>query len=266
MLASSLEAAEVSREDVAQRLDWHSTKLYRIENARSGVTPADMRHLLDMYGIAEDRQREALVQLARNAREKGWWARYQDILPDSYVELEAEASAIRTFEPTLIPGLLQTEGYARALMRGSLVARDIERRVSARMKRQSILTGDDGHPQLWGIIDEAALTRPVGGPAIMRDQIDRLIEAQEQENITLQVVRSSVGAHPGMNGAFVLLDFPNPELSAPLVYLETAIGSLYLEKEEEIAHFTLTFDHLRAIALGPDESVRHLQSIKKSVE
>ncbi|WP_225878688.1 helix-turn-helix domain-containing protein [Spongiactinospora rosea] len=259
------EAAGVSREDVVQQFDWHSTKMYRIENARSGVTSADMLHLLDMYKVSDDRQRAALLQLARNAREKSWWTKHQDIFPGSYLELEAEATAIRSFEAMFVPGLLQTESYARALMRGSLVTRDIDRRVSARMERQKLLVRAGERPRLWAIIDESTLTRPVGGPAIMRAQIDHLIEAQELENITLQVVRTSVGAHPGMCGAFVLMDFPSPEFFAPLVYLESAISSLYLEDEEQIAQYTLMFDHLRAIALGPDESVRYLETIRSNL-
>ncbi|MEO3854156.1 DUF5753 domain-containing protein [Acrocarpospora sp. B8E8] len=161
--------------------------------------------------------------------------------------------------------MLQTESYVRALLRASLVVRDIERRVAARMERQALLIRDDA-PQLWAIVDETALTRPVGGPATMRQQIDHLIEVSERENITLQVIRTSIGAHPGMDRSFVLLDFPNPEVFAPVVYLETATDGLYLENTEEIARYTPMFDHLRAIALGPDESVSHLEMIKTTHE
>jgi transcriptional regulator with XRE-family HTH domain len=264
-LAADLERLRVraglSREQAAEQLDWHPTKLYRIENARSGVTTGDMRHLLDLYGVDDERQREALVTLARSARQKGWWTKYQDVFAGSYVELEAEASVIHAFEPVLVPGLLQTEGYTRALIKASLVVRDIEQRVEARMQRQALLEGDSA-PVLWAVIDETALTRPVGGAATMREQLDWLIQARDQQNVTVQVIRSSLGAHPGMDGSFVILDFADPDYFAPVVYLEHATDGLYLEEPEEIARYTLMFDHLRAIALGPDESVSLMEAIK----
>jgi transcriptional regulator with XRE-family HTH domain len=262
-LAAELErlrdAAGLSREDVAARLDWHPTKLYRIENARSGITTADMRHLLSLYEVTDERRGNALIALARHSRQKDWWTKYQDVFQGSYVELEAEAAAIRTFEPIVVPGLLQTEGYARALIRASLVVRDIERRVAARMERQRVLDRD-GAPHLWAVIDEAALTRPVGGAGTMGEQLDRLMQARE--SVTLQVIRAAVGAHPGMDGSFVMLDFPDPDFFAPVVYLETSTDGRYLEEPEEIARYTLMFDHLRAIALGPGESVSYMQTIK----
>jgi transcriptional regulator with XRE-family HTH domain len=264
-LATDLEqlrdAAGLTREAVAEQMDWHPTKLYRIESARSGITPADIRHLLDLYGVTDQSQREALIALARHARQKGWWTKYDDVFHGSYVELEAEASKLQTFELVVVPGLLQTEGYIRALNRGSQIVSDIERRVAARLERQRLLDRDDP-PQLWAVIDEAALTRPVGGPAIMREQIDRLIESQERENVTLQVIRTAVGSHPGMDGAFIMMEFPNPDFFGPLVHLETATDGLYLEEAGEIARYTLIFDHLRAIALGPGESVAYMQGIK----
>lgn len=255
------EAAGLSREAVAERLDWHPTKLYRIESARSGITPADMRHLLDLYQVADERKRESLVALARHARQKGWWTKYDDVFRGSYVELEAEASRLHTFEPIFVPGLLQTEGYIRAVIRASLVVSDIERRVAGRLERQRLLERADP-PQVWAVVDEAALTRPVGGPAVMAGQLDHLIAVQDRENVTLQVIRTAVGSHPGMDGAFVLMEFPDPEFFGPVVHLETATDGLYLEEAEEIGRYTLIFDHLRAIALGPDESVAYLRGIK----
>ena len=224
-----------------------------------------MRHLLDLYGVSDQRQREALITLARSARQKGWWTKYQDVFLGSYVELEAEASAIRVFEPVLVPGLLQTEAYTRALIRASLVVRDIEQRVVARMQRQALLEGD-GAPGLWAVIDEAALTRPVGGAATMREQLDWLIRARDQQNVTIQVIRTAQGAHPGMDGSFVILDFANPDFFAPVVFLEHATDGLYLEEPEEIARYTLMFDHLRAIALGPDESVTLMETVKDRLD
>lgn len=259
------EAAAIRREDVAEQLDWHHTKLYRIENARSGITPADMRHLLDLYKVKDQRHRAALIKLARNVRQKGLWTAYRDVFHGSHLELEAEADSIRTFEPIFVPGLFQTERYARAMIRANLVTTEIERRVEARMERQRLLDRDDA-PKLWMVIEENALTRPVGGADVMREQLDHLMAVSEQPRITLQVVRTSVGAHPGMGGSFVILDFPNPDFFAPVVFLETDTDGLYLEEPEEIARYTLKFDHLRAIALGPDESVRYIQAIKDGLD
>jgi transcriptional regulator with XRE-family HTH domain len=258
------EAAGLTREAVAEQLDWHATKLYRIESARSGITPADMRHLLDLYKVTDERRRESLIALARHARQKGWWTKYNDVFRGSYIELEAEASRLHTFEPIFVPGLLQTEGYIRAVIRASLVVSDIERRVAARLERQQLLDREDA-PQVWAVIDEAALVRPVGGAAVMGAQIDHLIAAQERENVTLQLIRTAVGPHPGMNGPFVIMEFPDPEFFGPLVHLETATDGLYLEEAEEIARYTLVFDHLRAIALGPGESVAYMQGIKEQL-
>lgn len=128
-----------------------------------------------------------------------------------------------------MPGLLQTEGYARALIKASLVVRDIEQRVEARMQRQALLEGDNA-PGLWAVIDEAALTRPVGGAATMREQLDWLIQAHDQPNATIQVIRTTLGAHPGMDGSFVMLDFTDPDFFAPVVFLEHATDGLYLEE------------------------------------
>ncbi|HEY2578206.1 MAG TPA: helix-turn-helix transcriptional regulator [Streptosporangiaceae bacterium] len=256
------QAAGLDRDEVAGRLEWHSTKLYRIETARSGITVADLKHLLDQYGVKDERERQALISLARTARQKSWWTRYNDVFHSSYIGLEAEASKLRAFELIYVPGLLQTEAYARALIQGGLVVSDIERRVAARMERQQLLERDDP-AELWAIIDEAALTRPVGGPAVMREQLDKLIQAPERGNITIQVIRTAVGAHPGMDGVFTMMDFPHPEFFGPVVHLETATDGLYLEEPEEVGRYTLIFDHLRAIALSPGESALCLQGIKE---
>ncbi|MET8156732.1 helix-turn-helix transcriptional regulator [Sphaerisporangium sp. NPDC005289] len=266
-LAAELErlrdAAGFSREEIAERLDWHATKVWRVESARSGISVGDLRDLLDLYEV-QGARREALLALARHSRQKGWWTEYRDVLTGSYLDLEAQASTIRNFEPQVIPGLLQTEAYARTVIRATLITdpKEVRRRTEARMARQQLLTRDGDGPTLWVILDEVAIRRPVGDGDTMREQLQRLIEMSEHPRVTMQVIRTSAGAHPGLSGPFVILDFPTPQFFAPIIYLETAATGLYLEETEEVMQYTLMFDHLRAIALSPAESVRFIQSVQ----
>ncbi|MEU9886974.1 helix-turn-helix transcriptional regulator [Sphaerisporangium sp. NPDC051011] len=260
------EAAGFTREEIAERLDWHATKVWRVESGRSGISTGDLRDLLDIYQVNGPR-RDALIALARHVRQKGWWTEYRDVLTGSYLDLEAQASMMRTYEPQLIPGLLQTEAYARAVVRAALVMdpKEVRRRTEARMARQQLLAEDRDGPQLWVVLEEVAVQRPVGEGDTMREQLQRLIAMSEHPRVTIQVIRTSAGAHPGLSGPFVLLDFPAPEFFAPIVYLETAASGLYLEETEEVLRYTLMFDHLRAIALGPAESVKFIQSIQSGL-
>jgi transcriptional regulator with XRE-family HTH domain len=252
------EAAELTQEDVAQRLDWHYTKVFRIETGRTGPHPNDVRVMLDVYGVTDPEQRDALVQLAKESRKRGWWYSYRDVLPGRYeffVGLEQEASSIRTFQLAVVPGLLQTEEYAQSLVRGGpleLNAEDVRRRVEVRLSRQRILERKD-RPQLWAILDEAAIHRTVGGNAIMRAQLLRLVEAGEEAKTTIQVVPYGVGAHPGTTGAFTILGFSEPG-EVDVVHMETIGGNLSVDKPEEALHYATAFDHLRAVALSPDDS------------
>jgi hypothetical protein len=243
---------------VAHRLEWSASKISRIETGQSRAHPGDVRDLLDAYGVTDDTVREALVQLAREARRRGWWTRYTDVLGSgTYVGLESEAAVIHTFESQFIPGLLQTEDYARAVIRAGQARPDpdtLERRVSARMARQEILARAEP-PEIWAVLDEPVVSRPVGGPDVTREQLRHLIELSTRPNttLTLQVLPLSVGAHPGMNGPFVILEFQGPK-DPPMIYLETATDGLYLEEPSDIERYTLRFNHLVARALGPDES------------
>ncbi len=252
------EEAGLTHTEVAQRLEWSASKLSRIETGQSRVQTGDVRDLLDVYGVTDEATRDALVQLAREARRRGWWTRYTDVLGSgTYVGLEAEASVIHTYESQFVPGLLQTEDYARAVIRAGQARPDpeaLERRVAARMARQEILTRTDP-PEIWAILDEPVVSRPVGGAEIMREQLRHIIELSTRPNttLTIQVLPLSVGAHPGMNGPFVILEFQGPK-DPPMVYLETATDGLYLEEPSDIERYTLRFSHLVARALGPDES------------
>jgi transcriptional regulator with XRE-family HTH domain len=250
------EQAGLTRDETARRLDWSGSKITRIETGQSRAQTGDVRDMLDVYGVHGE-EAEALVQLAREARKRGWWTAYNDVFTGTYVGLEAEASAMRTYQPQIVPGLLETEDYTRALIRSALVRaepEEIERRVQARMARQEILMRPDA-PEIWAVLDEPVIRRPVGGPAVMQAQLRHLIDAVGAPNskITLQVLPLSVGSHPGMSGPFVILDFPSGE-DEPVIYLETATDGLYLEETAEIDRYSLMFDHLRASALSADES------------
>jgi transcriptional regulator with XRE-family HTH domain len=252
------DAAGLTQDDVADRLDWHSTKVMRIETGRTAPHPNDVRVMLGLYGVTSPDQVSALVKLAQDARQRGWWYSYRDALLNRYeffIGLEAEASSIRNFELAMIPGLLQTEDYARAVIRGGpmeLHADEVERRVEVRMTRQQALSQED-RPQFWAILDEAAIRRTVGGPAVMRRQLESLAQAADQVKTTIQIVPFGAGAHSGQLGPFVILDFPEPS-EPEVVTMETVGGNLYVDKPEEVRLYTTAFDHLRAVALSPGDS------------
>ena len=252
------ETAGLTQEDVAERLDWHPTKVMRIETGRTSPHPNDVRLMVDLYGMTDRDHVTALVKLARDARQRGWWYSYRDILLNRYdffIGLESEAASIRWYELAMIPGLLQTADYARALIRGGpqeLGPDDVDRRVEVRMTRQRVLTRED-RPQLWTILDESVVRRVVGGSAVMHAQIEYLLAAADQARTTLQVVPYGAGPHPGLAGPFVVLGFDEPT-EPDVVYLETVGGNLYVDKAEEVRLFATAFDHLRAVALSPDDT------------
>ncbi len=263
------DAAGLTQEDVAGRLDWHPTKVMRIETGRTAPHPNDVRVMLALYGVSDPEQAAALVKLAQDARQRGWWYSYRDVLLNRYeffIGLETEASSIRNFELALIPGLLQTKDYARALIGGGpmeLDAGDVDRRVEVRMTRQQILA-QAGRPQLWAILDEAAIHRTVGGPAVMRRQLESLAQAGEQGRTTIQIVPFGAGAHSGQLGPFVILGFPEPS-EPEVVTVETVGGNLYVDKPEEVRLYTTAFDHLRAVALSPGDSRAMLRAAAEAM-
>jgi transcriptional regulator with XRE-family HTH domain len=252
------EASGLTQEEVAARLDWHHTKMFRIETGRTGPHPNDVRGLLDVYGVTNPEQREALIQLAKDSRKRGWWYSYRDVLPSRYellIGLEEEAATVRTFELAVIPGLLQTKDYATAQVKDGpleLDPEEIERRVEVRMTRQDVLT-QPNRPQYWAILDEAAIRRIVGGRAVMRRQLDHLITMSEQGKTTIQVVPFDAGTHPGTLGPFTILGFAEPG-EIDVVYMETIGGNMTVDRAPEVEHYATAFDHLRAVALSPDET------------
>lgn len=256
--------AGLTVEEVTRRLEWSSGRLTHMETNRwTRPDLGNIRALLDLYDVTDGDVREAILNLARQSREKGWWAKYKDVFSGSLPGFEAEASQIRTYEVVTIPGLLQTADYAAAIFRAGQVLEEneamVRRRVEGRMARQALLEREDP-PQLWVLLDEAALRKHVGGAEVMSQQLRHLIEMAKRPNITLQVVPDSAGAHAAMHGTFVILDFPG-ELDQPVVYLETATDNLFLERPEEIQEYTLIYSRIVAAALTPEETVPYVAAL-----
>lgn len=200
------------------------------------------------------------MDLARGARERGWWEQYKGVLTGTYVGLEAEASSIDTFEPLVIPGLLQTSAYTTELIRASLAdPAEIDKRVEARMRRQEILQRPNP-PRYRAIIDEAALLRPVGDTKVMRDQLRKLIDTHPLEHMTIQVIPMSAGPHIGLWGQFVILGFPD-STDQDVVYIETPTDNLYLEEPKHLERYNLVMQRLAANALGADASIAYLSEL-----
>ncbi|MQA61107.1 MAG: helix-turn-helix domain-containing protein [Actinophytocola sp.] len=258
-LASELrrlrEVADLTIEEVSERLECSSSKISRIETGHVGVTPRDVRDMLELYGLTGD-DKEALVQLAREARNRGWWYAYGEVFTGAFVGLEADASSLRTFQALIVPGLLQTERYANSVIRAMRPDADeteVTRRVTARMERQRLLT-EPSPPEYWAVIDEAVLHRCVGGPEVMAEQLARLLKLAALPHVTIQVVPFSAGAHPGMEGPFLILGFPE-QADPDVVYVDNTTSGAYLELPADVRRYALMFDHLRAAALKPDDSV-----------
>jgi transcriptional regulator with XRE-family HTH domain len=253
----------LSLEVAAQRLDFSKSKLYRLENGRSRITLDDLEDMLDLYAARSPR-REALVQLGRDARKRGWWTAYSDVFTGSYVGLESEAAIIKV-NAHLVPGFLQTPEYARAAITRTgpwLDASDVERRVAARIARQQALLGRQSPPQIHVVLDEAVLHRQVGGAEAMSGQLAAIAEASARTDITVQVLPFSAGAVAGQDGEFVILSFPDDE-DPPVAYVEGLMGDIYLESEEELDRFSLAWTSLVSHALDPGESAAMISMLTK---
>jgi transcriptional regulator with XRE-family HTH domain len=259
------EAAGVTIETVADRLECSSSKISRIERGHSGASPRDVRDMLDVYGV-KGSVADDLIQVARDARTKGWWHLYGTVLTSAYVGLEAAASAIRTYEALALPGLLQTPEYARAMIEehaADIPRAEVERRIHVRTERQSLLTQEDPL-NFWVVLDEAVFHRMVGGRTVMRGQLARLIEASSLSNVTLQVVPFSLGAHPGMDGCFSILSYEEPA-DPDVVFAENAAGGIFLEKDDELHRYHQIFDQLTVRALPPAESAAFIAERAKEL-
>lgn len=259
------EASGISREDAGYAIRGSESKISRMELGRVSFKDRDISDLLTLYGVTDSEQREMLATMAREASAPGWWHDYDDVLPSwfqTYVGLEEAASLIRTYEVQFVPGLLQTEDYARAVASSGAPqasTEEIERRVSLRLARQHLF--DRSNPlRMWAVMDEAALRRPMGGVQVMRGQVQKLLELTERPNITIQIMPFRFGGHVADGGAFSILRFSEPELP-DVVYLEMMVSALYLEKREYVDRYSQTMDRLTVDSPPPEATQDTLRKI-----
>ncbi|WP_281876737.1 helix-turn-helix domain-containing protein [Nocardia sputorum] len=254
----------------AQQLEWSEAKIWRIETGQTSLRGLDVEAMCKVYGAPPDLL-EPLRALARDTKAKGWWTAYGDVIPegfDVYIGLEEAAGRLFTYENELVPGLLQTEGYTRAVCTAAhpeLSADEIDRRVRLRQARQALVTRPDAPLELDALIDEAVLRRRIGGPEVTAGQLDHLLRMTELPNVRIRLVPGDCGYHDGMaSGRFVLLEFPDsgepPE--PPVVYLEAFTGPVYVDKEHEIARFRTAFASIEAAAVDPRARI---EEVRKSL-
>ncbi|KOU68050.1 XRE family transcriptional regulator [Streptomyces sp. MMG1533] len=252
------EARGITREAAGYSIRASESKISRMELGRVSFKTRDVEDLLTLYGITDEAERNSLLSLAKEANVAGWWHSYSDVLPSwfpTYVGLEGAASLIRAYEVQFVHGLLQTEAYARAVVRRGMKgasAEDVERRVALRLERQKYLL-DDGAPEFHIVLDEAALRRPYGDREVMRGQLQHLIDISARPNMRLQIMPFGFGGHSGESGAFTILSFPESDLS-DVVYLEQLTSALYLDKHEDVAQYEKALKELQQDSPGPDES------------
>lgn len=262
------EAAEISRAEAGYAIRGSESKISRLELGRVSFKPRDVTDLLTMYGVTDLAEREVFLEMVKASNEPGWWHRYTDVLADwfqDYLGLEESASRIHTYELQFLPGLMQTEDYARAIAtRGwfQLASRRAENQVTMRMRRQALLAGSDA-PKLWAIIDESVLHRPIGGRRVMLAQIEHLLELTKRSNITLQVVPFQLSGY-GAEGSFTMLRFALPELP-DVVYIEHLNGALYLDKRSETELYARVFDRLTVDARTPDHTRQLLTKARAEI-
>ena len=261
------DAAGISPEQAGDEIRASRSKISRMENGRVRFKERDVSDLLTLYGVTDQETRAAMVSLARQANAPGWWHRYGNVTADwfeSYLGLEAAASVIRTFDLQFVHGLFQTEAYARAVtLLGHMSAPpdEVDRRVSLRLKRQELLTGPEP-PHVWSIIDEGALRRPIGGPAVMRGQLKRLIEVSAMRNVTIQALPFGLGGHAAAGGAFTVLRFSESDVP-DVVYIEQLTSAIYLDKREDVDHYMEVLSNLSTVALTPARTTRFLNEITR---
>ncbi|MFI6581142.1 helix-turn-helix domain-containing protein [Embleya sp. NPDC050493] len=264
------EAKDLTCQDVAEALDSHYSKISRVEMGKSSIRRPDLRAMLDLYGLDDEKRREALERLAAESRTRGWWQKYGDTIPPAYadfISMEAASAKIQSFALALVPGLLQVPEYSREIILAGLQVPspvEVQQLVDVRVARQARLT--EGEPvELQAIICESVLRQNIGGPAVMRKQLEYLLEASELPNVTLLVLGDGAGAHPGLHGSFVVLSF-HEESDLDVVLVENLTSSLYFENREEIARYRWAFERNLAAANSPVHSAQMIQSAIRNLE
>jgi transcriptional regulator with XRE-family HTH domain len=263
------ESSGVSRRAAGASIGVGESKLGRIETGRAGLEEHEVKQLLELYGIHDPQERDALLTLVREANRPGWLQAFSGAMPAwfrPYVDLEEAAQVIRTYEVQFIPGLLQTEEYARAVIAHGLSEppeEEVARRVELRLRRQRILTSSTP-TRLWAVIDEAALWRPIGGSEVSRAQLRSLLDSARQQHITVQVMPFRVGGHAGEAGAFTILRFPEPELH-DIAYLEQLTGAMYLERDDDMDHYGAAMERLCVQSASPEESMDLISKIIREI-
>ena len=263
------ESRGLTREAAGYRIRASESKISRLELGRVSFKDRDISDLLELYGVEDEAQRAGIVALAREANSPGWWHSYDDVLPtwfQTYVGLEEAASLIKSYEIQFLPGLLQTEEYARAVVvAGAPLAPldEVERRVHLRVTRQNILYRPSP-PVFWAVVDEAALHRPIGGSKVMKRQVEHLLQLMSLPNVTLQVMPFRFGGHAAEGGAFTMLRFPEPELP-DVVYVEQLVSAYYLDKREYVERYARTMDRLTVDSQPPDLTRETLERILTQV-
>ncbi|MCI3272383.1 helix-turn-helix transcriptional regulator [Streptomyces cylindrosporus] len=255
----------MTAEEVAERLLVSQSKISRLENGRRSISQRDVRDLCGVYEVEDHRIVDSLMQMAKDSRQQGWWHSFGDIPYSVYIGLETDAASLRVYDPQVVPGLLQTRQYAEALIAGALpetAAADVEKRVQVRLRRQERITAPENPLRLWTVMDEAALKRVVGNKSLMRDQLEHLVEQSQLPHVTVQVIPFEMGAHPGLNGQYAILEFPDAADSS-VVYIEGVTSDLYLEKANDVQKYSVMYEHLRAQALNPDQSRQFIADIAK---
>jgi transcriptional regulator with XRE-family HTH domain len=259
------EAAGLTIDRVAERLDCSASKISRLETGQTGSSPRDVRDMLALYNVG-DQELEDLMAVARETRQRGWWQPYGSVLTGAYIGFESAAELIRSFEAQCVPGLLQIEDYARSVItaaKAETPESEIDNRVKVRLARSGLLTQEDP-VTFWSVLDESVLRRQVGGREVMKQQLEHIAAIAELPNVTIQVLPLEAGAHPGMEGSFVLLRFPD-DADPDTVYVTMATGGVFQEKADELQLYATIFDRLRDVALSPEESISLIASLAKEL-
>ncbi|MFF2125700.1 helix-turn-helix domain-containing protein [Streptomyces olivochromogenes] len=255
----------MTAEEVAERLLVSQSKISRLENGRRSISQRDVRDLCGVYEVEDHRIVDSLMQMAKDSRQQGWWHSFGDIPYSVYIGLETDAASLRVYDPQVVPGLLQTRPYAEALIAGALpetASGDIDKRVQVRLRRQERISAPENPLRLWTVLDESALRRVVGNRSLMRDQLEHLVEQSQLPHVTVQVIPFDMGAHPGLNGQYAILEFPDAADSS-VVYIEGVTSDLYLEKANDVQKYSVMYEHLRAQALNVEQSRQFIADIAK---